>query len=1846
MTQTDKPDQGNAPLTAIKRAFLAVQAAQARVDELERERSEPIAIIGIGCRVPGAGEGPDNYWRLLSERRIAVRQEANKRFVDVGHQTTLPEAARWAALLDQVDAFDPQHFGISPREAAGIDPQHRLLLETSWQALEDAGVDPHSLYKSRTGVFVGICSHDYAQMQLQDAGVDALNPHFASGIATSVASGRIAYLFGLNGPAISVDTACSSSLVAVHLACAAIRRGECSMALAGGVNLILAPEYSIAFAEANMLSPLGVCRTFDEAADGFVRGEGCGVILLKRLRDAEADGDRILAVIRGSAINQDGATSGLTVPNGHAQQELLRAAYANAGVEAWQVGYVESHGTGTSLGDPIEAEALGAVFKAGRKRQQPLLLGAVKANIGHLEAAAGIIGLIKVVLTLQKDIIPGHPNLERLNPHVRWDELPLEVVRDAQPWPAIEGRKIAGVSSFGFSGTNAHVVLEGMTTSTSPIKSDSRMDVLVLSARTVSALREMAERYVKVLENGDANWADICYTTATGRSLFSERLATVANDKNGAIHHLNMWLKEGDGAKEIFRGKWRAGEYSRSTLAVGPEVDPTTVAEAFVKGTPIDWTLWNEGKKHRRVSLPGYPFQRERHWVDFPSKKREDGGKATKWKLLGTRLAVAGVKAQFETLLSVDGATDWIGQHVMNGKTVFPLTGYVELMLEAGAELFPSGVRLEDLVLQAPLLVDTSRTIQVVVESEVQGRSRVRVFGTAGADEEWQSFCEGWLRPVLLEVERVDIDAIQQQVTTQENSESFYASVRESGAAFGPKFQGLARLWSGTDEALGEVKAMTAEEGYLFAPWRLDACLQLIGVVSGDASIYFPSSVGEIQVFATPGEVCWSHFRSRRMDSDTLDVDVTVMDQDGAVLAVFRNLLFRRVVAPRENIASWLYRPHWKTEGAPPPSANSAVRRVALVGDSARMSAAEFYLRELGLGVVRLADDELYTKRLADVDAVLYFASQEETEESAAGSIVDRSRRQVERVLAVTQGLLEVDPTSKPRLYLITENACMLPSGGEAHIRLADTPVLGMASAIALEAPELRCTLIDVADSDESTTRQVVHEILGGTDDLRIAYRSGQRYVARIERLLDSQVPVDERKSTRLSMGQGIEALAYEQVERGNLQPDEIEIAVRATALNFRDVLKATGLLDHAGPIGTDCSGVVSRTGSNVSDLQVGDSVVAIAPGCFARHVVTAEALAVRKPKQLSFETAAAQTVAYLTADYCLHELAHIRKGDRVLIHAAAGGVGLAAVHLCQQAGVEMFATAGSEEKRAWLRNFGIKNVFDSRSLAFKDEIPTGVDVVLNSLVGDAIDTGLSLLRPDGRFVELGKTDLRHRDSVEQQWPGVVYLAADLTPLFAERSPWVKTKITAMMNDIAEGVLPALPAAVFEERETKQAFRYMASARHIGRVVIRSGSKDITDGTHLITGGMRGLGLKLAEYLVEKGVRDLVLAGRSQLSEESSRVIARLKADGATIHTFYGDVAEMETAQRLITQCGNNLRGVWHCAGVIDDAVLSEQSWERFASVMRPKMNGAWNLHMLTHGAKLNFFVMFSSWASLAGSRGQANYCAANAFLDALAASRHAEGLPALSVNWGAWGETGMAANETIESYLSRSGMHVMPPEHAFAALELAIQMEESQVAISDMDWTKYLGKVPEAQKRFFSEVSLETKEAERRPTSKTGRVIEGGHSTDALASSVNTLLVEIFAASATSRTAAIQRIVANAVRSTLDLRSSEELDPDESLSDLGMDSLLAIDLRNNLSSLLERRLPSTLIFDYPSVGRLARFIEQELFSAESMPQANDTEPMSEANIPGSLASLGILDEIEQMSDEQVDFIFEKGAHR
>ena len=547
-------------VSPIKRALLAVENMQAKLEAMESAQREPIAIIGMGCRFPGGADNPESFWRILRDGVDTISEVPSDRWDIEAYYDPEPDTSgkmytRYGGFLPQVNAFDPQFFGIPVREAVSMDPQQRLLLEVSWEALENANQSPEHLLNSSTGVFVGISSGDYSRV-ISGAGEPTnIDAYYGTGNSHSVAAGRISYSLGLKGPSFAVDGVCSSSLITVHLACQNLRLRECNLALAGGVNSILAPENSINLSRARMLAPDGRCKTFDAAADGYVRGEGCGVVVLKRLSDALANGDKILAVIRGSAVNHNGRSSSLVSHSGPSQQAVISKALENARVDPKQVSYLEVNGTGSSVIEPIEVGAVGAVFGKNRPSDRPLVIGSVKTNIGHLEAAGGIASLIKVVLALQHGEIPPHLNFKQPNPYINWNELPVQVPTKPMAWPTNE-KRLAGINTFGFSGANAHMVLEEAPVSEPVPRTIERpLHLLALSAKTDDALVELAERYEKHLAaNPDLALGDICFSANTGRSHFQHRLSVVASSSTELYEKLAAF-SAGQEVSGLFKGK-------------------------------------------------------------------------------------------------------------------------------------------------------------------------------------------------------------------------------------------------------------------------------------------------------------------------------------------------------------------------------------------------------------------------------------------------------------------------------------------------------------------------------------------------------------------------------------------------------------------------------------------------------------------------------------------------------------------------------------------------------------------------------------------------------------------------------------------------------------------------------------------------------------------------------------------------------------------------------------------------------------------------------------------------------------------------------------------------------------------------------------------------------------------------------------------------------------------------------------------------------------------------------------------------------------------------------------------
>ncbi|MEL7420961.1 MAG: beta-ketoacyl synthase N-terminal-like domain-containing protein [Cyanobacteria bacterium J06555_3] len=652
-------------LSPTKKALLALRQMQAKLDALEQAKHEPIAVVGMGCRFPGANN-PEEFWQLLQAGRDAITNTPKERWeLEDAPDNICPTRGGFVPHLKE---FDPSFFRIAPRETASIDPQQRLLLEVSWEALENAAIAPERIQGSPTGVFIGIAAVDYWHQLLsrQQTEIDA---YLTTGNTHSLASGRISHFFNFTGTSIALDTACSSSLVAVHLAIKSLRDRECNLALAGGVNRLISPKTSINFARAKMLSPDGRCKTFDESANGFVRSEGCGVVVLKRLSEAIADRDRIRAVLLGSATNQDGRTSSITTPSSLSQQAVIERALVNSKVTADHVSYVETPGTGTSLGDAIELEALSQVFKDN----EGLFLGAVKTNIGHLESAAGIASLIKTVLALENNLIPPNLHLKQANRKVDWQELPFNLPSKAIAWKKQTEPRIAGISSFGFSGTNAHIVVQEADLLAQKVSITQSRDwhLFTVSARNKRALEQLASRYLEYFNShSDLAIADVCLTANIGRSHFAHRVAMAVTSVADLQAKLAQYVNQ-DSSPTIYQGKanlnqepklaceflveqqelkeliesiissdlvavdradiiWQisdleiknSDQQQKKIYSVAkPDFDSWKIfieglAQLYIEGVKINWKLLGNKSGGNKITLPTYPFQRATYWFE------------------------------------------------------------------------------------------------------------------------------------------------------------------------------------------------------------------------------------------------------------------------------------------------------------------------------------------------------------------------------------------------------------------------------------------------------------------------------------------------------------------------------------------------------------------------------------------------------------------------------------------------------------------------------------------------------------------------------------------------------------------------------------------------------------------------------------------------------------------------------------------------------------------------------------------------------------------------------------------------------------------------------------------------------------------------------------------------------------------------------------------------------------------------------------------------------------------------------------------------------------------------------
>jgi acyl transferase domain-containing protein/acyl-CoA synthetase (AMP-forming)/AMP-acid ligase II/NADPH:quinone reductase-like Zn-dependent oxidoreductase/NAD(P)-dependent dehydrogenase (short-subunit alcohol dehydrogenase family)/acyl carrier protein len=2067
--------------------------------------ADPIAIVGIGCRFPGAA-GLEEFWTLLRNGVDAISEIPRDRWDIDALYDPLPGtigkmSTRWGGFLSGLDRFDPHFFGISPREASAMDPQQRVLLEVTWEALENAGQPPDKLAGSRTGVFVGIGGFDYSNLILTYKDhLQAINAYLGTGNAHSIAANRISYLLDLRGPSVAIDTACSSSLVAIHMACESLRSAQTDLAIAGAVNLIFSPEVTIAFSHARMMAADGRCKTFDAKADGYVRAEGAGAVVLKRLSDALRDRDHILALVRGSAVNQDGRTAGIAAPNASAQQSVIREALAQAGAAPSELTYIEAHGTGTSIGDPIEVEAVKGVLGETGPEAPPCLMGSVKANIGHLENASGMASLAKVLGCLQHDEIPGQLHFTKLNPRISLAGTRIVIPNKPQPWPRAP-RRLAGVSSFGFGGTNAHMIVEEAPARSQPEGLPTRpCHILTLSARTESAVKNIASRLERHLaEHPEDDLMNVCFSANAGRSHFARRVAMVVESKEqlrkalaafaagrpvqGAVAELRAGYstrKDGPriaflfgaedsnpcttyqlyGTHPVFRSAmdrcsrfmgshagepmlaalspeqnnaellhpalfalefalaelWQSwgiepdavlgagvGEYAAAVISGimtcedalklvverarllqlalhDGELDRTldefeaaakgvkfqlpnvpfvsgvtgqllaegeipgadywsrhvlqglqsqegietlaaqgyvhflevglpgsfsgtgsvrdqgtkatwlpslendrsgwqtmlaSLATLYVHGVGVDWKEFDEPFQPLKVPLPTYPFERERCWEDPPGASGTHKVVKPVHALLGERVNSALPMAQFQSKIGID-TFPYLSDHKVQGSVILPASAYLEMARGASTELFGAGSQvLSNVAFQEALILPGSgtRTLQLVASPASSGSASFQIYSSNanlnGSHESavWTLHASGDMRMEVSDLvrcaeEQYSLDEIRGRCPQRKTAAELYASLRDAGLEYGPSFQGVAQLWCGHREALGEVRLPLAviplyqtngkSDGTWIHPALLDSCMQALAAAlpedrtgSGRKRLYLPSGVASLRFLARPGARLFSHCVVRPgsgLGTEFLEADIRLLGEDGSVTCELLGFRVKQVSGEtdrevRENPGDLLYDVTWvaKRPVAPRNSNGSEPSTWFILADRCGVGQAlAAHLQSQGQNCTVANPADIRDLKLhVECCNVVHLSSLDLCDLAARPDTILEAQARWIDTLQFVQSLVREANGSKRRLWIVTRGAQAV-GPTLAHVSLAQTPLWGLAKSVDLEHPEVGCTRIDLdpeGGAEELTA--LTEELSLPSTEREVAFRKKTRYVARLvpraPKLLNSALlDVPDADSFRLDISRpgNLENLLLRGTSRPEPRPGEVEIRVHAAGLNFRDVMNAAGVYP-GGPIpfGAECSGTISAVGSGVTDMKAGDDVIAVANGSFSAFTTADACAVVPKPSAFSFGQAATIPIAFLTAYYSLHHLAKLSRGERVLIHAAAGGVGLAAVQLAQYAGAEIFATAGSPEKRAYLKSMRVPHVLDSRSVNFADEIMKttgghGVDVVLNSLPGEYIARSLSILAAYGRFVEIGKTDI-YQNKPLGLFPfrnNLSYFALDLERVCRERPDLLRSLLLELMAMFQRGSLKPLPHNIFPVEDAANAFRYMARRKNIGKVVLSFTSAESknrldrssaprADATYLITGGHGGLGLAVARWLVEKGARHLVLLSRRGACSADEDIVADLAAEGAAVATIQADVSNESDLARVLSKIRETmppLRGVIHAAGVLDDHLLLNLDAESFRRVLAPKVLGAWNLHSLTADLPLDFFVFFSSVASVLGSPGQGNYAAANAFLDGLAHDRRSHGLPCLSINWGPWGEVGMAARASSARGPASRVMRPLASAQALAALERLFEKSgPAQVVAMSVDWTQlarsFSGQQPPAL------IADLLREKARPAAAKAAR--ESGPRLS---------MQELLTSPSVGRHALLLTHVQKNLAQVMAL-DAPELDPEESMSNLGLDSLMALELQHSLEESFGTKLPLELLMGMPSlnefVTRLLDILAKPVASSapEPAPEMLDesTEP-------------------------------------
>ena len=1759
----------------LKAKLAAAQAAPA-------PRSEPIAIVGLSCRFPEAPD-PEAFWHVLHNGVDAVREVPAYRWDIDAYYDPDPTAlgkvyTRHGAFLGPVDGFDAAFFGMSPREAVHLDPQQRLLLEVSWEALEDAAIAANQLYGTQTGVYIGLgrVNSDYALLAPSLHGAD----HFiTTGTDSNLPAGRLSFLLGLNGPSLVVSTACSSSLVAAHLAMQGLRSGECDMALVGGVQLNLLPDMSILLAKTQALAPDGRCKSFDASADGYGRGEGCGVLVLKRLSAAIRDGDRIRAIIRGSAVNHDGRSAGLTVPNGPAQTALIQQALTDAELDPAALDYIEAHGTGTSLGDPIEIQAIAKVLG---QRETPLWVGSVKSHIGHLESAAGVAGIIKTVLAMEHGELPAQLHFNQPNPHIPWDTLPIRVVTEPIKWASrSEGKRYAGVSSFGFSGTNAHLILQSALPTPPPVSTptpDRQYHVLPLSAKDPQALMDLAARYRDHLDtHPDIALVNLCYTAAAGRQHFAERIALVATTVDEIRGQLNDFVRGESDIPGVFSGPGTRGK--TAFLFTGQGSQYLGMGRELYETMPIFRTALNRCDEILRQG--GY-F--ERSLVDVLYS--ESGG----CELDQTAVTQPALFALEYALAQV-----WISWGIVPDIVLGHSVGEYAAACVAGVFSLEDGLKLiaeRGRLMQAQPggdMVAVQADQQRVTEAIASWNDRIAIAALNGPDNLVISGEPTAMKEAVAELTRAGV-----KTTSLAVSHAFHSPMMASMVG---DFEPIAKAISYRQPRIDVLSNISGDfvgddiaspeywSKHILAPVRFEATIHSLARSEVTQCIEIgpkPTLLAMAQhCLADTETVRWlPSLIPKRSNWQTLLSSLAAAYVSGAAP------VWQTVVAPGQKMALPTYafqrRRHWY--GEKPTSARPSVKplidtilrsplvkpilfetefsldRLPLLADhlvQGQVVVPAAYYLAMVLNAVSLAfegrayelKDVVFPATLvidAEQGSTLQLAITPTTDDEATFELISLSSP-TPRVHA--QGNLHLSD-SQPQYRDLDQLR------GQAQSTIDRDTLYGMTSRRGFEFGPAFRWLNEVSIGEAiafgrpqrpsvvTETDHVVHPCLIDACFQLMGVLIDDTETALPFAIASLEVPAS---------GHGGET-CWAFAEWHDKRRWSISLVDDAGCVRFSvDDLEVR-------PIPTD-TGWRNNWFYGVQWEQRDQSAVATTGTrhpwlIFAEHddpdsVGRQLAIALAEQGDEPWLVYQGQRFEQRDEDRALSidPLAPADYQRLLSDHRSANGI----VYLWP---IDVEVPSSTDDLDPILQRLGQSLLALVQALIAIENPPTVWFVTRDAqtVIDTDVTTGLlqSLVFGVGRVTA-------------QEHPDLDCRLVDL-----QSANDGHAQIQELLTELAQ------PADSGQE---------LVALRHGQRWVARlafqqldSSSATIRpDGAYMITGGLGGLGLATAQWLVEQGAKHLVLLTR----RDPDDVHADQLADFADIDLTVAraDVADRAALSRVLDSIDQPLRGIIHTAGVLDDGALVQQDWSRFAKVLEPKVQGAWNLHRLSveRGFDLDFLVLFSSTAVLFGNPGQANYVAANGFMDALAHHRRRLGLAATSINWGAWADVGMAARAGITDRVAQQGWGTLSTAQGLQAFGALLQQPCAQVAVMPINWSRWASKQSQILPMF--EAFIKSRVGATGIEEAQGQWIR----------QVQSLPLDNRIALLTTK---VQQAIATVLGHGQNLSAVD--DTERNFADIGMDSLTAIELRNRLQQILDCSLPATIAFSYPTVDELVAYLAQE----------------------------------------------------